>query len=173
MVCTSPSPRPCPSVSWKWAASWVLTYNEHMLIMLIKECNHDETEVLPSDRRHAGEDVFPAGGGDAFILRSRAFNPRRTRGNPPGRPRRVVPRAGGLPDEHFAADVRQDHRGGAPEGRRCPRQREDPEDRRRLCFDEGGKTDPMSALPTGIKPRLRRPGDPGVGEKSGSPMRSS
>ena len=37
-----------------------LTYYEHMLIINDGEGEYDETEVLPSDRRHAGEDVFPA-----------------------------------------------------------------------------------------------------------------
>jgi hypothetical protein len=31
-----------------------------MLIIDVVEDEYDETEVLPPDRRHAGEDVFPA-----------------------------------------------------------------------------------------------------------------
>jgi hypothetical protein len=32
------------------------------------EGDYDETEVLPTDRRHAGENLFPTGGGGVFVF---------------------------------------------------------------------------------------------------------
>jgi hypothetical protein len=52
-----------------------LTYYEHMLIMVPNENNHAETEVLPTYRRHARENMFPTGG--SVVFREDASDPRR------------------------------------------------------------------------------------------------
>jgi hypothetical protein len=54
---------------------WALTYYGHMLIIATKERNLAETEVLPKNRRYAGENLFSAGGSGAFVFRSRSFKP--------------------------------------------------------------------------------------------------
>jgi hypothetical protein len=52
----------------QFASGSTLTYYGHMLIKGLKERHYVETEVLPTDRRHAGENLFPTGGSGVFVF---------------------------------------------------------------------------------------------------------
>jgi hypothetical protein len=39
-----------------------------MLIIESVEGDYAETEMLPTDRRHAGENLLPTGGGGVFVF---------------------------------------------------------------------------------------------------------